>query len=78
MYGTDTNENRKHVHVGKKSMTGLCKIWIKPNIEIAEKGELTVKEQNEVLAIVEKYCKQLSNQWDEFIAGKKVTMIIVK
>lgn len=78
MYGTDMNENRKHIHVGKKSMTVLCKIWLEPTIEVAEKGELTIKEQNEVLAIVNKYSKQLSKQWDDFVAGKKITMIIVK
>ena len=78
MYGTDINENRKHVHVGKKSMTVLCKIWLEPNIEIAEKGELTIKEQNEVLSIVNTYSIQLAKQWDDFVSGKKVTMIIAK
>ena len=26
-YGTDVNENRAHVHVGKRGVDKFCKIW---------------------------------------------------
>ena len=40
-WGTDTNENRAHVHIGKKGTAKLAKIWLEPTISIADKGSLT-------------------------------------
>lgn len=37
-YGTDANENRAHVHVGKKGIHRFAKIWLEPQIELAENG----------------------------------------
>ena len=68
-YGTDVYENRIHIHVGKKDTFELCKIWIEPKIEIAKKGELTLKEQKEVLEIVEIYKDEIIIQWNNFIKG---------
>ena len=48
-----------HVHVGKRNTTELCKIWLEPAIEIASPGTLTIKQQNEVLAIVKTYKKEM-------------------
>ena len=35
-YNKDFNENRAHVHVGKKDTQTLCKIWLEPTVEIAK------------------------------------------
>ena len=77
-YGPDYNENRAHVHVGKAGVVDLCKIWIEPRIEVADKGELTDKQIAQVLPIVEKYRSQILEQWKRFKAGEKVRIIKVK
>lgn len=74
-YGTDVYENRCHVHVGKKDTFELCKIWLEPKIEIANKGELTLKEQRTVLEIAEKYQNEIKSQWTNFKKGKETKVI---
>jgi len=78
IYPTDMYENRMHVHVGKKAMTTLCKIWLEPNVEIANAGELTTKQQNEVLEIAQTYRNQLIQQWQNFVKGKTIEILKVK
>ncbi len=78
IYATDKYENTKHVHIGKKSMRKLCKIWLEPEIEISKSGELTRKEQKKVLEITEKYKTDLINQWKNFILGEKIKIIKIK
>jgi len=78
IYGTDMNENRMHVHVGKKSTFKLCKIWLEPKIEISDSGELSQKQQNEVLEIVQTYKVELIQQWKDFVKGKNIKTIKVK
>jgi hypothetical protein len=75
IYATDVNENRMHVHVGKKATIELCKIWLEPKVEIAKPGELTKKQQNEVLEIAKKYKNQLIQQWIDFMNGKSIEII---
>lgn len=75
IYATDVNENRMHVHVGKRSTIELCKIWLEPKVEIAKPGELTKKHQNEVLEITKKYKNQLIQQWVDFMKGKSIEII---
>lgn len=81
IFDTDKYENRKHVHVGKKSTENLCKIWLEtlnPNeseVSIAEGGDLTVKQQNEVLKIAELYRQDLIKQWDNFMNGVNIKAI---
>lgn len=77
IYDTDINENKPHVHVGKKSTKKWCKIWLSP-VEISKAGDLTPKEQNEVLRITNEYQQQLLIQWDVFKAGKEVQIIKIK
>ena len=77
-YGTDNNENRAHVHVGKAGVVDLGKIWLEPEVEVAEKGELTDKQMSQIVEIVGRYRKELLEQWDRFKAGKKVKSIKVK
>jgi hypothetical protein len=77
-FPTDIYENKKHVHIGKKDTFNLCKIWIEPDVEIAKAGDLTKKQQSEVLEITKKYRKELLKQWDNFINGKELEIIKVK
>lgn len=77
-YGTDNNENRAHVHVGKAGVVDLGKIWLEPQIEVAEYGELSAKQMAQVVEIVKKYRKELLEQWAKFKAGEKVKSIKVK
>ena len=51
IWDTDQNENKKHVHVGKKATANLCKIWIEDVVEIAKPGDLTIKQQKELLEV---------------------------
>ena len=78
IYGTDMNENRMHIHVGKKATFKLCKIWLEPKIEISDAGELSQKQQNEVLEIVKTYKDELIQQWKVFVSGKNIKVIKVK
>ena len=75
---TDYNENRAHVHVGKRGTEHLCKIWLEPFVEIAQKGDLTDAQAKEVLAIASEYCERLLQQWKLFKEGKRIRMITVK
>jgi hypothetical protein len=77
IFGTDVFENRRHVHVGRRGTTQLCKIWLEPVVEIAKTGELSLSEQREVLRITELYKTELIQQWDQFLTGKKVEILKV-
>jgi len=77
-WNTDYNENRAHVHVGKRSTENLCKIWLEPVVELDKKGDLTDAQANEVLEIAKKYREQLLHQWSLFKQGKRIRMIIIK
>ncbi len=78
IYGTDLNERRMHVHVGKKGTGILCKIWLEPVISIANPGDLTIRQQKEVLQIATEFRDELIIQWQRFKAGEKIKAIIVK
>ena len=77
-FGTDVNENRAHVHVGKKSTEEYCKIWLEPEIAIAKNGTLTASELNEALKITKENHPQLIKQWRKFACGETIKMITVK
>jgi len=77
-FGTDINENRAHVHIGKKSMEEYCKVWLEPEISIAKTGELTTSELNEILKITKEYHSLLIKQWKRFSDGKTIKMINIK
>ena len=76
-YGTDIRENRAHVHVGKAGNLKLCKIWLEPEVSVADKGELTDKQVNQVLTIAKKYQDKFFDQWQKFKNGDKVRIIKV-
>lgn len=77
-YGTDVNENRAHVHVGKKGIDHFCKIWLEPNVELAEAGDLTPAQIKQILEIVQEQRDELLKQWAKFKAGETIKMIKVK
>ncbi|MBP6610220.1 MAG: DUF4160 domain-containing protein [Paludibacter sp.] len=77
-WGTDFNENRAHVHVGKKGTEQLCKIWLEPEVSIETGGSLTENQQKQVLQLTIKYQKEMLKQWGNFKLGKRIRMITVK
>jgi hypothetical protein len=77
-WGTDLNENRAHVHVGKRGNEELCKIWLEPTVTMEKGGSLTTKQQVQVLEIATSYLEELLRQWKHFKTGQKIRMITIK
>jgi len=81
-WNTDVNENRAHVHVGrkvgKKATFKLCKIWLEPDIEIAVQGDLTDNQLKEVLMLARSFQDRLLEQWKTFKKGEKVKIIRIR
>ena len=77
-WNTDYNENRAHVHVGKRSTEHLCKIWLEPVVELDKQGDLTDAQVREILAIAQEYHEKLLQQWKSFKEGKRIRIITVK
>lgn len=77
-YNKDFNENRAHVHIGKRDTNNLCKIWLEPKVEIAKQGDLTDAQAKEVLLLTETYKDKLLMQWQNFKAGKALRIIKIK
>lgn len=74
-FGTDVNENRAHVHVGKRGTEVFAKIWLEPTVEIASYGSLTQAQVKQIVSIVEENKSQLMQQWKNFKAGKTMKLI---
>ena len=77
-WNTDYYENRAHVHVGKRSTGRLCKIWLEPVVEVADSGDLTEAQVNEVVRIATEYRERLLRQWELFKQGKPIRIIKIK
>lgn len=77
-WNTDFNENRAHVHVGKKGTERLCKIWLEPDIEVADSGDLSTKQIQQIKEIAEQQKNTLLKQWNQFKKGKSIKIIQVK
>jgi len=77
-WNTDYHENRAHVHVGKRSTEHLCKIWLEPNVELADKGDLTDSQVKQVLGIAAEYRERMLRQWEQFKQGKHIRVIKAK
>lgn len=77
-WNTDYYENRAHVHVGKKGTERLCKIWLEPDVELADKGDLSEDQAKEVLQIAKEFQERLLKQWESFKQGKTVRVIKIK
>lgn len=76
-FGTDSNENRAHIHVGKKDMKNYCKIWLEPTIKVAKKGDLTDAQLKKVVEITEKYRSELLKQWSKFKNGENIRILTI-
>ncbi len=74
-FGTDVNENRAHVHVGKRGTEVFAKIWLEPTVEIASYGSLTQAQVKQIVSIVEENKSQLMQQRKNFKAGKTMKLI---
>ena len=74
-FGTDTNENRAHVHVGKKDTKKLAKIWLEPIVEVSKEGDLTEAQLKQLLQIVEENKEMLMKQWQVFKEGGNVKLL---
>ena len=74
-YGTDANENRAHVHVGKKGTQVFAKIWLEPSIELSKQGDLTESQAKQLLQIAEAKRDVLLKQWQVFKNGGNVKLI---
>jgi len=81
-WNTDVNENRAHVHagkkVGRKATTKLCKIWLEPDVEMAVQGELTNAQIKQVIELATTYKEQLMKQWEKFKKGENVKIIKIR
>lgn len=77
-YNKDFNENRAHVHVGKKDTQELCKIWLEPKVELSKRGDLSDAQVREVLLLAEEYKDKLIRQWNTFKEGKTVRTIKIR
>ena len=77
-YNKDFNENRGHVHVGKKDTAHLAKIWLEPEICVADKGDLTDAQIKEITELVIAHRSQLLTQWKNFKEGKTIRIIKIK
>lgn len=77
-YNKDFNENRAHVHVGKKDTQNLCKIWLEPEVELAKQGDLTDSQVKEIIELARVYQKKLIAQWNNFKEGKAIRIIKIK
>lgn len=77
-WNTDYNENRAHVHVGRRNTEHLCKIWLEPVVQLAQQGDLTDSQTKEVLAIATEYREKLLHQWSMFKQGKRIRIITVR
>ncbi len=76
-YGLDINENRAHVHIGKRG-ANPCKIWLEPTISVAENGSLTPAQIKQVLAITTECYDILIKQWQIFKTHNTPKLITIK
>ena len=87
VFPADATENRRHIHVvrrsSKKSHRGdtVAKVWIEENgqkkIEIAW-SELTSSEEEEVIKAIDEHWDELNRLIDDVFAGKKIKIKRIK
>ena len=77
-YNKDYNENRAHVHVGKKDTKNLCKIWLEPKVELSKQGDLTDAQVRQIIELAVQYKERLIKQWQNFKEGKPIRIIRIK
>lgn len=84
VFPTDSNENRRHIHVtrrgSKKSHVGdtVAKIWIEENgekkIEI-EWSELSAGEEADIIKIIDNNYDYINKSIDNIFSGQKVDIL---
>jgi hypothetical protein len=74
----DVNENKAHVHVGKKGTEQYCKIWLEPEITIEKEGALKKSELKDIVRIIQQYHSELLAQWEKFKKGTSIKIITIK
>lgn len=62
-YFFSREETRRHVHV--ISSDGEIKIWMEPSIEVAHTVNLSEKQVNEILKIVESRKEEINGSWNK-------------
>ena len=80
IYSGDIHESRLHIHLEKKKgrYRKAAKFWLEPEIELENKGNLTVKEVNEVKKIIEMNRNSLVQQIRNFYNGLEIRTIRIK
>ena len=80
----DVNDNRRHVHVFRKSKRhqhSLAKIWIEKNgeqcVERAE-SELSAKENEMLVAAINRHWKSINEQITRVFNGEKTISIDIE
>ena len=80
----DVNDNRRHVHVfrkGRRHQHSLAKIWIEKNgepcVEVAD-SELTEKENEMLVAAINRHWEQINNQISKVFNGEKTISINIE
>lgn len=66
-----------HISVTKSQRATKVKLWLE-ELKFQTTGNLSTKEQNEILKVVAKYQKELIRNFNKARNGRKVKPIIVK
>lgn len=74
-FGRDVNENRAHVHVGKKGTEHFAKFWLEPEVELSKEGDLTDTQLKQLSQIIEENKELLLKQWRTFTKGGNVKFV---
>lgn len=87
VFPSDTNENRRHIHIVKRgnkhshTSNTVAKIWIEKNgeknIEIAW-SELSAKEEIQILQIIDNNWEKINLLIDKVFAGEKIKIMEIK
>lgn len=74
IFGVDITENRRHIHVVKKSAKVFipAKIWLEPEIIVEKNGDFTDKEITTIVKLTNKHKELLMKQLDIFFKGERV------
>ena len=77
IFAVDVWENRRHIHVAKKSVRRFfpAKFWLEPKIQIVLSGDFTEKELAEIEKLIRQFESLIHQQLDLFYAGQKVKAI---
>ena len=66
-YFFSREERRKHIHV--YCTKGEAKIWLEPEIAVAQYYKLSEKEINDILEIVKEHKDEFIESWKEHFTG---------